>query len=189
MKYAEKKSFFGENKGCGYIISNSHSVWQNIFEYNKSFIDFLASEYNTLEMRKDLDSYDMFAEDEKTVVLSNKNNVKAESEPGESGIVKQLYIKRILTEEKVAIKKPEFKIGKERVKTDFTITSNSAISREHLTVITHNERYFVIDQNTTNGTFVDGVEITPYTEVEIFPETHLRLADEEFVFFFEEVNL
>ena len=116
------------------------------------------------------------ADSEKTVVL-----------PKPPKFVKQLFVFRLRTGEKTAVNKPEFCIGKERRNCDFTVTENNAVSRRHLNVVTRDGRYFVIDLKSTNGTFIDDKEIEPNCEIEIFPEVRIRLADEEFVFFVEEV--
>ena len=116
------------------------------------------------------------ADSEKTVVL-----------PKPPKFVKQLFVFRLRTGEKTAVNKPEFCIGKERRNCDFTVTENNAVSRRHLNVVTRDGRYFVIDLKSTNGTFIDDKEIEPNCEIEIFPEVRVRLADEEFVFFVEEV--
>lgn len=86
------------------------------------------------------------------------------------------------TGEKITINKPIFKIGSKQEICDFSICNNSFISRNHVDIITRNERYFVVDKNSTNKTYVDGKVISSEKEVEIFNGTILKLANEEFLF-------
>ena len=55
----------------------------------------------------------------------------------------------------------------------------------HADIITHDGRYYIVDKNSTNKTFVDGKVIPPDTETEIFQGTKIRLADEDFTFVIE----
>ena len=43
-------------------------------------------------------------------------------------------------------------------------------------------RYYVMDQNSTNGTFINGRIIKAGQETEILPGDCLMLANEEFIF-------
>lgn len=83
------------------------------------------------------------------------------------------------------VDKPDFKIGAEQRKCDLFIGDNRYISRMHADIITHDGRYYIVDKNSTNKTFVDGKVIPPDTETEIFPGTKIRLADEDFTFVIE----
>ena len=89
---------------------------------------------------------------------------------------------RVLTEETVIINKPVFRLGKEKSYVDYFVANNNAISRSHADIITRGERYFAIDLNSKNRTFVNDRVIPTQQEVEIFDGDHLKLANEEFVF-------
>ena len=65
---------------------------------------------------------------------------------------------------------------------DYFIGDNSAISRSHANIITRDGKYFVMDTNSTNHTFVNGSMIQSNVEVPLEHGTMLRLADEEFEF-------
>lgn len=93
------------------------------------------------------------------------------------------YLIREKTGEKIHIDKPSFRIGKERQYCDYFIFDNSSISRSHADIITKNGRYFVMDHNSTNKTYVDGRVIPIHQEIEIFSGTKLKLANEEFTFY------
>ncbi|CEG28514.1 FHA domain-containing protein [Bacillus sp. B-jedd] len=93
------------------------------------------------------------------------------------------YLIREKNQEKIIVDKPAYRIGKERSFCDYFISDNNAISRSHADIITRNTRYYIIDHNSTNKTYVDGRAIPVKQEVEIFSGTKLRLANEEFLFY------
>ena len=95
-------------------------------------------------------------------------------------------LKRIRTDEVFSIDKPTFRIGKEQKYCDLFIGDNTYISRSHADIITRDERYYIIDRNSTNKTYVDGKVIPIEKEIEIFPGSQIRLANEDFTFDIEE---
>ena len=86
------------------------------------------------------------------------------------------------TGEIINITKPEFIIGKSKSKADYAIENNSAISREHCIVIQRDGVNYIKDNNSTNHTYVNGVELQPGKEVLLKHKTEVRLGDEEFTF-------
>ncbi len=95
------------------------------------------------------------------------------------------YLIREKNGEKISVNKPVFRIGKEKRYCDYFVFDNSAVSRSHANIITKNGRFFIVDLNSTNRTYVDGRVIPVGQEVEIFSKTKLRLANEDFVFYVE----
>ncbi|MBQ1187072.1 MAG: FHA domain-containing protein [Clostridia bacterium] len=92
---------------------------------------------------------------------------------------------RLKTEESYSVNKPMFRIGAEKSCCDIVLSNNNFISRNHADIITRNDRYYIVDRNSTNKTFVDGKVIPAEKEVEIFSGTKLRLANEDFAFTIE----
>ena len=86
------------------------------------------------------------------------------------------------TGEIINITQPEFIIGKSKTKADYAIENNSAISREHCIIIQHDGVNYIKDNNSTNHTYVNGVELQPGKEVLLKHKTEVRLGDEEFTF-------
>lgn len=103
-----------------------------------------------------------------------------DEEEEEEVIIPQLL--RLKTEESFPVDKAVFRIGAIANLCDLCISDNTYISRNHADIITREERYYIVDQKSTNKTYVDGKMIPPETEVEIFPGTQIRLANEDFVF-------
>lgn len=89
---------------------------------------------------------------------------------------------RQVTGEKIELGKPSFVLGKNPEKSDYAVAGNTNISRVHAVITTRNGRYYVMDQNSTNGTFINGRIIKARQETEILPGDCLMLANEEFIF-------
>ena len=89
---------------------------------------------------------------------------------------------RPVTGEKIELGKPSFVLGKNPEKSDYAVADNTNISRVHAVITMRNGRYYVMDQNSTNGTFINGRIIKAGQETEILPGDCLMLANEEFIF-------
>jgi len=89
---------------------------------------------------------------------------------------------RQVTGEKIELGKPSFVLGKNPEKSDYAVADNTNISRVHAVITARNGRYYVMDQNSTNGTFINGRIIKAGQETEILPGDCLMLANEEFIF-------
>lgn len=89
---------------------------------------------------------------------------------------------RYRTGEKIPINKPVFRLGKESTYVDYFVAGNEAVSRAHADIIMRGQRCFVRDLNSKNRTFVNDLPIKADTEVELFDEDFLRLANEDFRF-------
>lgn len=94
----------------------------------------------------------------------------------------QPYLVRKKTGEKVFIKGPIFRIGKEHNYVDYFIGDNSAISRSHANIIVNGNDYFIIDTNSKNHTYVNGMMIASNVQTQLTHGNILKLANEEFEF-------
>lgn len=83
------------------------------------------------------------------------------------------------TNRETLIRKESFWIGKGA--TDLVIDSD-VISRKHAELVIKGKHYFVIDNDSTNRTYVDGKEIPSRASVEIYDGTKIKFADEEYEF-------
>ncbi len=89
---------------------------------------------------------------------------------------------RLLTQERIQVDKPVFRVGKERSYVDYFIGDNSHISRSHADIITRDGKYYIVDLNSKNKTYVNGRMLLPTLETEIRDGDRLRLANEDFTF-------
>lgn len=78
--------------------------------------------------------------------------------------------------EEFVITGESYLVGKKRDSVDGFI-GRDTISRIHSRLCVKQERLFVADANSTNGTFVNGVAVAPGEEVEIFPGDRIMFAD------------
>jgi hypothetical protein len=93
------------------------------------------------------------------------------------------YLLRLKNNEKIYIDKQEFTFGKSTTKVDYTISDNPAVSRLHCTIVRKNGVSFIEDNNSTNGTFVNGKDIANEKNVFLTNNAKVILGDEEFVYF------
>ena len=128
--------------------------------------------------KKDKDLQKCFTDTVKSASASETDNEGKKSVP---------VLTRVKNGERILIEKPMFKIGTSRESCDMVITDNRYISRNHAYIITKDGRYFIIDRNSTNKTYVNGKEIPAETEAELFHNTQVRLANEDTIFSIEYV--
>ncbi len=107
-------------------------------------------------------------EEERTVCIS------------EDVIVEAVYIRH--GETRVRMEHFPFSIGREEA--DYVL-SRPKVSRKHAYIDKKEGRYFILDENSTNHTYVNGAVIAPYTETELVSGDIIRLADESMTFLIE----
>lgn len=76
----------------------------------------------------------------------------------------------------------EFTIGKKQGAVNYCIADNRAVSRVHAKLLNTGGQFGVVDLESTNHTYVDGVRIPVNTVMPIASGTKLRFANEEFEF-------
>lgn len=95
------------------------------------------------------------------------------------------YLIRVSTGERADVNKPVFMIGKMRSAVDFVITNNSAVSRHHADIVTRDGRYYIVDNNSTNRTYINGQMAAPKQETEINHMDKILLGNEELEFYID----
>ncbi|MDR4889946.1 DUF6382 domain-containing protein [Fredinandcohnia sp. QZ13] len=85
------------------------------------------------------------------------------------------------TQEKIMVSRKVFKIGRDPQQTDYT-SKNKVVGRVHAELITENGEYFIVDKESRNGSYVNGVKLVPKNKVKIKHEDKIKLANEEFEF-------
>lgn len=146
---------------------------------------FHASQVSLAEISSDKEPADMFKEGNPSAIKDkepdkSKTALAADGGNGEGKPVPMLT--RMKNGERTIIEKPMFKIGTSRESCDMVISDNRYISRVHAYIVTRNGRYFIVDRNSTNKTYVDGKAIPAETEAELFDSARVRLANEDMVF-------
>ena len=86
------------------------------------------------------------------------------------------------TGEHVEISMDRFRIGRNPRDVDYFISDNPTIGRHHADIIYRGGRFFIVDLNSTNHVYLNGVMITPGMEIPISDLSEIRLSDETFSF-------
>lgn len=160
-------------------IKNKKSIFSKIFGDSKSGKRSKKKESHDSDDRIKVQYCDINGEikeeieySEGTLLIGEKNNSK------------KSFLLRLKNNEKIILEKNSFKIGTDRRSVDYCITDNSAVSRMHAEIIHRNDSYFIIDNNSTNHTFLNEHEIRSKNEIKLQNKSRIKLADEEFIFYY-----
>ena len=103
-----------------------------------------------------------------------------------SGYVKKArpaaYLLRHRDNSLIPVTKEEFFIGRDTAKTDFSIPDNNAISRVHMKIFYENERYYVCDCGSVNGTYLNEKAVSSDAPEILFDGCEIRINTETFSF-------
>lgn len=78
------------------------------------------------------------------------------------------------------INKKEYVIGRNPLSTDGVITNNKAIGRTHCKILYKEEKYYLVDLNSANGTYLNEKRINPMQEYQVNNGDYIRLANSDF---------
>lgn len=87
------------------------------------------------------------------------------------------------TGEKIRIRKSVFSIGKDFQEADYAVKDNPLISRLHAVFRCQYGSYYIEDNNSANGTFVNERRLALGQEACLKSGDRIRIADEEFEFY------
>lgn len=93
------------------------------------------------------------------------------------------YVVRMRTGERMEVRYSSLKIGRKRDFVDFYIADNPAVGRNHANIIQEGNGYRIVDNNSVNHTYVEGVMIEPGKSAGLNHGTRFVLANEEFTFY------
>lgn len=143
---------------------------------------------NSFETKGDRETGTVILEEDETSILEGTSLLEEEDpwseEPFNERSVRA-YIIRERTQEKIEVDKPAFRIGKEKSYVDCFINNNNAVSRIHADIVQEGNAYYIKDNNSTNGTFVNGKVIKGKSRMEIHSGDAIMLANERFTFLIE----
>lgn len=80
----------------------------------------------------------------------------------------------------LTIDREDVLIGKKQELVDKVISFNKMISRKHCKISNINGLYYINDEGSANGTFVNGVKLNPGQKIQINRGDIIRLADSDF---------
>ncbi|MCR4635052.1 MAG: FHA domain-containing protein [Butyrivibrio sp.] len=115
--------------------------------------------------------------------LTNETSVLGS---GMSGSMYESYgtLIRKSNNENCVIDKQYFSIGKDSLHVNFCIKDNSSISRQHAVIESSGNLVTITDNNSTNGTYVNGQRLSPKKPQTIKNGDVIKLANEEFIYRF-----
>lgn len=118
-------------------------------------------------------------EEEGTALLEQEETTLLEE--GTMLLCPAACILRRRTGETVTVQGDAFRIGKD-INADYRIPDNNAISRKHALLVLRDKQYLLIDQNSKNHTYVNGIMLSGQEEMLLHSGDVIRMADEEFEF-------
>jgi hypothetical protein len=98
---------------------------------------------------------------------------------------RQALLVRERTRERIPITNQLFKIGSSKSMVDYVILDNKTISRHHASIITENGHYYIMDNGSTNKTYVNGNLMPVDQKFEITEGAKIRFSNEDFAFCLE----
>lgn len=124
--------------------------------------------------------------DEGTTILGAFNELD-EYEEGttalgiDNGSLPKPYLLEAETGAKIVITKEVFKLGRDPEQADYA-SNNKVVGRIHAELVTSDGEYFLIDNHSRNGSYLNGVKLSPNEKTKIKHEDCIKLANQEFVF-------
>lgn len=105
-----------------------------------------------------------------------KNDIASNNE-----IIGTPYIIRVSTGERILINRNQYTIGRD-FSVDYRIPENISISKIHCRFMAVGHQWYIIDNNSSNKTLVNGIEIPANESVPIYDKTEIVLANEKLIF-------
>ena len=96
---------------------------------------------------------------------------------------KKSFLLRLKNNEKIFLNGDSLRIGTEKKSVDYCIKDNCAVSRVHAEIIHKDDSYYLVDNDSTNHTFLNEQKIKSKYEMKLQNKSRIRLADEEFIFY------
>ena len=114
-----------------------------------------------------------------TTVLTSQSTIRQQPVNREIESEYCLYLIRNLNGEKINIDVTPFNIGKDRTNMNFVL-NNDSVSRHHATILYESGGYFIMDNNSTNGTTIEGIRLQTGEKGEIENSYIISLGNESF---------
>ncbi|MFA9559956.1 FHA domain-containing protein [Evansella sp. AB-rgal1] len=116
-----------------------------------------------------------------TTVLGTLEMEEVEGTTTLDDVAYKPHLLLLSTNEKIILTKSTFTIGRDSNNTDYTLSSK-VIGRVHAKILSSDGVYFIKDNNSRNGTYVNGVRLQPMERMKVKHEDKIKMANEEFEF-------
>lgn len=107
-------------------------------------------------------------------------------ENGPSKTVVRYYIQRVQSEEKIELTHFPFLVGTELGSVAYCVSGNAAVSRRHAEFSIQEGECMIIDQRSTNKTYINDYALPPFIPQPLKDGDIIRLGNEKFKFIREE---
>ena len=158
-------------------------------ENKKSIFSKIFKEQKTKKIKKK-DNEDVPDDNIKVQVYNKQGDMASESAISNNMFVvkkkksdKRSFLLRLKNNEKIYLEKDIFRIGTDKKTVDYYISDNNAVSRTHADIVSKEDAYFIIDNNSTNHTYLNEHMIKSLSEMKLQDKSRIRLANEEFIFY------
>lgn len=143
---------------------------------NSKYYDFHEDESSVME-ENSTESFEFIEDEEEcdygtTVLGLNMNEFN------------KLYLIQSSTNKKIEIDKEHFTFGRSLEDCDYAI-NNKAVGRLHASVVSLNGEQYLVDNDSKNGSFINGYKLVPGRQYKLRTEDTIKLANEEFTFIIE----
>lgn len=155
---------------------------------NESSRNFIESEDETTILSQHTTAFmpNEFSECE-TTVLSDVTT-SSEKQEFNDGELNNLYLLRASTGEQIHINKTIYSIGKDVNQMDYVL-GNASVSRNHATIYSEGDKFYLVDNGSTNGSALEGVRIREGEKVELEDGYIISLGNEVFQVLLERKEL
>ena len=143
------------------------------FEENYYQTELIADDIGFNDERKDLPKTTLLGES-----VQNRNDSRGYE--GISSELRKMHLVRSKQFVKIHIDRPTYRIGKDPSQVHYCIMDNPAISRHHADIMIRADKCYVIDNDSKNNTFVNGIKLDAKKPKEVHDKDILVLADEVF---------
>lgn len=178
-----KKSLFGKQKTFSAGFTNMDIPGMDVpakSEHVSIPMQNVSMQKHSVQIQNFGETVDLRAYSEGTTVL-NETTVLTDSMPYSSFFI------NLRTREIFRISKEISRIGKDPMRNDFCIQGNSAVSREHAVIHFQNGQVYIMDNRSTNGTYIDGIRLASGSMSACLEHgMRIRLGDEELEFRMQE---
>lgn len=96
-------------------------------------------------------------------------------------IVQVGFLTRISNNETKEIDQNDYVIGRS-LKCEFSVPDNTAVGRKHAIISYDKDHFYFLDNNSTNRSYINGKVIPQDEKIEIYNNTKITLANEDFIF-------
>ena len=117
----------------------------------------------------------------RTLSISKNENGVVTVFSNTNRIVKSVWLEHCTTGKKVYISKFPFRIGKAGDIKDLELITN-AISRKHADILKEQGQFYVVDLDSTNGTYINDKKIQPGVKEMLTDGVLVNFANAEFKF-------